>query len=356
MKKNARRDQKRHEQDQSREQECHSVTCLAHDKNKKAAGEGRGRTLLPNFFIVGAPKAGTTSLYHYLDQHPQVFMSPVKEPCYFASEVRRENFAPEFRKDDSLDPAGLRAYLHGPRLEKRFSGLTTTRKDYCRLFEGVKDEIAIGEASVCYLWSPTAARNIAACIPKARIVAVLRHPAERAWSQYLHGVANGHVNVSFRQHIDACLMASGKEFSPEHPFLEFGMYYEQVRTYLEVFPRENLRIYFYDDGLRAILADLFRFLNIDPSFEIDFSRKYLESSAAGSPTVLYRVLAKYHIPQTLRKLAPGPVRPLFRKLAFRRRTVALMNAEDRRFLCAHYREDVTQLSLLLDRDLSSWLV
>ena len=312
--------------------------------------------MLPNFFIVGAPKAGTTSLYHYLDQHPRIFMSTVKEPCYFASEVRRENFAPEYRKDDSLDPVDLKAYLRGPRREKRFSGLTTTLEDYSRLFEGVKDEIAIGEASVCYLWSPTAARNIAACIPKARIVAVLRHPAERAWSQYLHGVANGHVRVSFRQHIDACLMSQGKEFSPQHPFLEFGRYYEQVRTYLAVFPPDNLRIYFYDDGLTAILADLFRFLSVDPSFEIDISRKYLEAAAAGSPTALYRALAKYRIPQALRKLVPGQIRPLFRKLAFRSRTVAPMNAEDRRFLCGHYREDVTQLSLLLDRDLRSWLV
>jgi hypothetical protein len=302
----------------------------------------------PNFFIVGAPKSGTTSLYHYLDQHPQVFMSTVKEPCYFASEIRPENFSPEYRK--------IVASPGDPKAEKRFSGLTATWQDYLALFDGATDEVAIGEASVCYLWSATAARNIFARIPDARIIAVLRHPAERAWSQYLQGLANGYVRRPFREQIDACIASREAQFSPTRPFLEFGMYCDQIKTYLDLFPRQNVRIYFYEDGLEPIVTDIFRFLQVDPAFSADLSRRHLEAATSETGTALFRMLRKYDLWQPLRSLAPTSLRPLFRKMAFRKRAVISMNREDRRFLCEHYKEDVRRLALLLNRDLASWLV
>src|SRR5690348_379750 len=89
---------------------------------------------LPNFLIVGAPKAGTTSLYHYLDQHPQIFMSPIKEPNYFASEIRPENFGDELQMQVAKDLRELEEYLQGPLKEKRFGGLVSRWDDYLRLF------------------------------------------------------------------------------------------------------------------------------------------------------------------------------------------------------------------------------
>ena len=78
---------------------------------------------LPNFFIVGAPKAGTTSLYHYLDQHPQIYMSPIKEPNYFATETRQENFDPALRCEIARETRGLREFLSGPMRERRIGGI-----------------------------------------------------------------------------------------------------------------------------------------------------------------------------------------------------------------------------------------
>jgi hypothetical protein len=291
----------------------------------------------PNFFIVGAPKSGTTSLFHYLNQHPGVFMPAVKEPCYFASEFRPENFFREYRKIIA-------------------SSCVADWRDYLALFDGANGATAIGEASVCYLWSPTAARNIFDRIPGARIIAVLRHPAERAWSQYLQGVANGHVRESFREQIEACIASRETLFGPTHPFLEFGMYCEQIKVYLDLFPRENVRIYFYQDGLASIVADIFRFLIADPAFSADLSRKHLEAATSETGSALFRLLRKHGLWQALRNLAPASVRPLFRKLAFRKRAVPSMNREDRRFLCEYYKEDVQRLALLLNRDLTSWLV
>ena len=76
-----------------------------------------------DFFIVGAPKAGTTSLYHYLDQHPQVYMSAIKEPHFFAAEIRPENFDAELRRDVARDAGSLREFLSGPMRQKRFGEL-----------------------------------------------------------------------------------------------------------------------------------------------------------------------------------------------------------------------------------------
>src|ERR1700744_4238921 len=130
----------------------------------------------PNFFIVGAPKAGTTSLYNYLGQHPQIYMSPIKEPNYFAGEMRLDNFVEEARRRIADEMHDLQEYLRGDMRQNRFGGWVSAWEDYLKLFRNVTDEIAIGEATPCYLWSETAARNIAARIPDAKIIINLRNP------------------------------------------------------------------------------------------------------------------------------------------------------------------------------------
>ena len=192
---------------------------------------------LPSFFLVGAPKAGTTSLYDHLDQHPDIYVSPLKEVCYFSTEVRPGRMARELQGRAKQDSDSLRAYLDGPLLEPRFSGVVTEWVDYCRLFAGVRHERAIGEGSVCYLWSKTAPERIASCVPNAKILIVLRNPVDRAFSQYLHNLHSGDVRYSFRKHLDAAMAHDNDgPFSVLHPFLELGMYAEQVRRYMRHFP------------------------------------------------------------------------------------------------------------------------
>ena len=272
----------------------------------------------PNFFIVGAPKAGTTSLYHYLDQHPQVYMSPIKEPNYFASEVRAENFDAEHQERIARDLEEQRRYLEGPMSEKRFGALGLEWDDYLKLFRNARDEKAIGEASVCYLWSESAAANIFQKIPDARILMILRDPAERAFSQNMQWVTKGVIRHSFREQVDQSLRNSGGKFELMHPFLEMGLYHEQVKRYLDLFPLENVRILFYDDyrdDAPGVIADVLRFLGVDAEFAPDMSRRHLAGREPGST----------------------------------------MDARDRAYLASYYREDVQRLAALLDRDLSRWL-
>lgn len=123
---------------------------------------------LPNFLIIGAAKAGTTSLYHYLAQHPQIYMSPIKEPNFFALEERCVDFR----------GPGDHLYI------KQFS--VTELERYRSLFQGVTHEQAVGEASPLYLYSPVAPARSHRYVPEMKLIAILRHPVDRAYSAFLH--------------------------------------------------------------------------------------------------------------------------------------------------------------------------
>ena len=128
---------------------------------------------MPNFIVIGASKAGTTSLYEYLKQHPQIYMSPMKELRFFAIEGEKVDFC-------------------GPwdRIEiERYS--IKTLEDYKNQFQGVTDEIAIGEASPWYLYSEKAPKSIKSYIPDAKLIAILRDPVDRAYSHFSMHVMNG---------------------------------------------------------------------------------------------------------------------------------------------------------------------
>ena len=317
---------------------------------------------MPNFFLAGAPKCGTTSFYHQLDRHPRIYMSPVKEPCYFASELRIENFSEEFQPQLRRESETLREYLRGPMTSKRFGGPVAEWEDYLLLFRNVRDETAIGEASVSYLWSQTAARNIASRIPEAKIILVLRNPVDRAFSQYLQAVSSGLVCSSFREQSAASMDSRLGKFGILNPFLEFGAYYEQVRRFLDAFPRKNIMIHIYEDmrdNPVGAMAETYRFLGLSPETAADFparvaSLRFMEPRVPRMISFGYG-LKKYGIWQRAARLIPESLRPALRKAVHRPRASLTIAPEDRAYLQDYYREDILSLEQLLNRDLHPWL-
>lgn len=312
--------------------------------------------MIPNFFLVGAPKAGTTSLCQYLEQHPQVFLCPIKEPGYFADEIRPENFSEALRPKIRQEIRDVEDYLAGPMLQKRLNGPVIEWSSYLKLFSTVNGETAVGDASVHYLWSPSAARNIAARIPQARILMLLRHPADRAYSQYLHGVTSGLIGVSFREHVHRSLGHNGK-FDLYHPFLEFGMYSQQVKRYLESFPRDRVFIALYEeyrDRPQGTLRHILGFLGVDPDVPIDQSERHREPRVPRS-VGLGHLLKKSGAWNGAKRLIPAAMRPLVRSAAVRPRKDLVMDPKDRRYLVAYYRDDIGKLAALLNRDLDAWM-
>ena len=313
---------------------------------------------LPNFFIVGAGKAGTTSLYSYLRQHPQIYMSPVKEPSHFATEIRVEAFSEPLRRHNELQSRELARVLNDGKACQPTGWIVSEWEEYLRLFGGVNGETAIGEASAVYLWSATAAVNIRARIPHAKIIMILRDPAERAFSQYLHQVSVGLTAATFREHVRACERAQGKggRLSVVYPFLEIGLYYWQVKRYLDLFPRDRIRIYWYEEAWRrpaSLVADVFDFLGVDAAFQPDLSERSLERRAPRL-TGLHHFLKRSGLWYPLKGMLPARLASSLRQLAFRRGKSLRMDPKDRQYLIDYYRDDIQQLSALLDRDLSAW--
>jgi hypothetical protein len=307
---------------------------------------------LPNFFIVGAPKAGTTSLYRYLGEYPGVYMSPIKEPCYFAPEMRLSFFDVKYRAQADADVPALHLYLDGPMTEKRDGGIVSEWADYLKLFRNAGSARAVGEASVCYLWSPAAAERISSAVPNARIIMILRDPVERAFSQYLHGLTSGLIRGSFAEQIQAGLRAPDQGIGPAYPFLEYGLYHDQVARYLSLFPLENIRIYDYAEYNKQperVLANIFHQLGIDGVPERP--ARVLEPHIPHGRSIT-RVLRASGIKAVL----PQPLLRAAKRMMYKSRRSLRMAPEQRDFLRNYYREDVAGLSDLLKRNFSHWLL
>jgi hypothetical protein len=284
-------------------------------------------------------------------------MCPLKEPNFFCDEVRPENFSAAERPRLAREMLALRHYLDSGANEKRFGGLVTSWEDYLRLYRTVTDELAIGEASACYLWSETAPANIAARVPDARIIINLRNPIDRAYSQYLQMVTTGVTGRSFRQQIEANLRCGVQQFGADWPLLEFGLYHDQVQRYLQRFPRTRVHISLYEDLVRApqmLMRDLFAFLEVDPAFTADLSSRHHVPSVPRLASGVY-VLKKWRLWPQLRRLAPENLRPWLRSMLLRPRASLRIDPLTREFLADYYRDDINKLAALLNRDLGGWL-
>lgn len=285
---------------------------------------------LPNFVIIGVAKAGTTSLYRYLDQHPQVFMCPVKETNFFAYEDTRAG-----TWTDEVDPPN----------PARFR--VKTLEAYEALFAGVSDEIAIGEASPRYFRCPTAARRIHACIPDVKLVASLRNPADRAFSGFLMRVRRGHAEMKIRERL-----------TPESHHVREGFYYRWLKRYFDIFPRDQVKICIFEEFKNdpaRVIVDLFDFLGVDTNFLPDTSIRH---NPAGIPKsrLLSRLLFDSTLIRTAKSVLPESVQGLVKRVRQQNlRTPPTFPADLRAELLDLYREDILKLEALLDRDLSIWL-
>lgn len=290
--------------------------------------------MLPNFIVIGAAKAGTTSLHWYLTEHPEVFMSPVKDPSYFAF---------------GLDPAGQ--LLWGEREFHNFP--VRSLSEYERLFADAGDAVAIGEASTMYLECPQSAARIGELLPTTRIICSIRHPVDRAYSDYL-----------------MYLRRRGRRFDPvrdltptsdwarsDSRWMRIGRYHEQLLRYFEAFPRDQIRVCLFDDLKRSpqgFMQDVYRFLDVDPAFVPDFATPHAPGGIPAS-VVLERIFMR-SARSEVKPLVPKRAANWFRRLrAKTMRQSPPLPAELRRELTDQFRDDIAKTSELIGRSLKHWL-
>jgi hypothetical protein len=305
-----------------------------------------GRPAQPDFLIIGAPKAGTTALHSALARHPQVFVSRPKEPKYWLC-------------DDAPPPA-----WRGPGDAHSQQEWIWRREEYLRLFAGVDDGLVRGESTPFYLWSRGAHRRIGQGLPDVKLIAVVRDPIDRAYSNWMHLWCDGLEPVA------DFTTAFGLEeervragWAPFWRYRDLGLYGEQVAHLHEHVDRERVLLIRYkelvDDPAGAVDTAC-RFLGIETglvdSIPRDNSRSYVEPGwrprVFGPAVRAGAWLGQFAPPHLWRKAAP----PLLRRLSGPDEAHRpILTPEQREQLVPVFAEDVKLLSAVTGRDFGDWL-
>ena len=296
----------------------------------------------PEFLIVGAPRCGTTALYDYLKQHPQVFMPETKEVHFFGSDLDFK--MPNFKLDAN---------------------------EYQALFSGANPGVCRGEASVWYLYSELAAKEIAGQCPGARIIVMLRNPVDVMYSLHSQFVYEGNEDIrSFEEALEAEADRRRGQRIPPSAYFARGLLYRrvvgfdlQLKRFLQVFDREQIHVVMYDDFKKDTAAsyrEVARFLDVRDDF-VPFFRvvnpnkrvrsRFLQRLMLQQTTLARRLSSLLRIPRRWRKFINSRIREL--NTRFVRREP--MQPELRARLLGEVREEIESLGELLKRDLGPWL-
>lgn len=299
-----------------------------------------GKGTLPNFIIIGAPRCGTTSLYAYLRQHPDVYMSPVKEPNFFLFGQEEPDLGGPDGKNINRDSVY--------RLE-----------DYKKLFAAVTSETAVGEASPRYLDSAGTAARIHQMLPDAKLIVILRNPVQRALSHFSMRKRDGWEPCDTFEQAMADEPRRLRENWAGGIYLQRGFYSRHLRAYLENFPQDQIRAYLYEDlqeRPHELLADLFSYIGVDPGFRPDISRTFNASGVIKNPALRWIWTRTHRTQRVVRPLLPKSFRKsvsnIFTGLA---KAPVEFPPDLLRELAELFRSDIIQLQQLIKRDLSAWL-
>jgi len=290
---------------------------------------------MPNFFIVGAAKSGTTSLWMYLKQHPEIFMpesTAYKEPSYFCHNYGYANY-----------------------------------DQYLKLFKDAANSKAIGEASTTYLTSSESASWIYRELPQAKIIIILRNPADRAYSLYRWMINHGYEDIYpfekalqeelFRK-TDPAFNKNNPQYFYNYMYYESGLYYEQLLRYYQEFPIEQIKVILLDDLKQQpfeIMKKIYTFLNVDNNFV---------------PTIKVHNKAELRPPfikiySNLHKLKYRQSSPLIRNTCDQLLEKYMkvgnliwpeMKIETRKTLIKDYMADIKKTEHLINRSLDKWLI
>jgi hypothetical protein len=274
---------------------------------------------LPDFFLVGAAKSGTTALASALRRHPDVFLPTLKEPHFYAY---------------LADPESVRmGYVDD----------ADARRRYRQLYAATGDAVAVGDGSTSNLTVPGAAAAIAAEVPGARIVAILRHPVDRAFSAWSHFRAAGAETLDFADAVRAepARLAAGVPVT--YQFLGRGRYSEQLPPYYDLFGRERVLVHLYDDFVAdsaAVLRATLDFLGVDAS-------QPLPSVTRDNVIRVPRFAGvKGRTGRLLRRATPGPWK--------HQPPPRLDPAVRDRLVREELADEIDRLEALMGRDLSRW--
>lgn len=295
---------------------------------------------VPNFIVIGAARSGTTALYQYLRRHPDIFMSNIKEPNFFAFE------------DCPLDFAGPGAEF--------VNNSVASWGEYCALFASAPPGATIGEASPLYLWAPQAPACIKRRLPQVKLIAILRNPIEQAYSHYLYARAQMiEPLASFEAALAAQPERQRNRWQPLFQYSEFPRYAEQLTRYFEHFGRDQVKIFLYEDYLadpQNLLREICAFIEVDTAFNPDIAEHANMGGNPKSAFLQWLVMRPNPLSRMIGAILPLNVRQRIKDMISRMNIDRdEMPVAARDHLRMVLRDDITLLQGLIGRDLSHWV-
>ena len=279
-------------------------------------------TLTPNFFIVGTPKSGTTSLFHYLQEHPEVFLPELKEPHFFSCpEVKNTYYKTK---------------------------IVDSKEEYLGLYQETESYKAVGDLSSSYLFNKETPKRIHQFNPYAKIIIVLRNPVERALSHYLMDVNLGYINVSLSKVIN------NKDTFKQHyqEYIELGFYEQQIRAYTKQFPDSQIKVVLSDTlyaNTAETLKDIYSFINVSTTFITDFETVH------NSYTVpRFKALKSLVQSDGLKKMIPSGLKSGLKSLIYKTNAEKPKLEVEKNLLREIYKKSIVETETLINQDLSSW--
>ena len=306
--------------------------------------DGQPRARMPNFLIIGASKGGTTSLNFVLDQHPDVFMCPVKEAGFFWA------YASQQKGEDIR--------LEGPGADKLRGRLVTDLEHYQALFARAGSQKAVGESSVRYLSQACAPQGIHHFIPHARLIVSLRQPADRAYSAFMHNLRDGLEPCTNFADAVAQERQGLRDTWMFCRYLDRGLYAASLRRYFQYFDRSQFHISFFEelrDDAPGLVRRIFHFLEVDDDFPIDTSGRHNASGVIRNPLLRTVWTRSNRLRSALRPLLDSRLRHAAFQWVIRDLEKPQFPAGLRAELTEYYRPDIEQLQDLLQVDLQHWL-
>jgi hypothetical protein len=316
-------------------------------KNKKMTTTKK-YDLLPDFLIIGAGKSGTTSLDKYLKQHPEIFIPKVKEPNFFGYETAK-------LEDFNGDEEEIYHYKNS----------ITKLHDYLALFQDARPEQVKGETSNTYMYHTDAPERIKHYNPEMKLIAILRQPAGRLYSRYLHLARENQLPTP---KFSDCLNKNTIWWQ-RNDLIKEGFYYKNLSRYYELFPRENIRIYLYEEfneQTESVLYDIYNFLNVDPTFKPDLRVKYNQSGFIKNKFLDKIYGQRGLVSRTVKAIFPKAIVDKLKSNVVIQHTLTDLRAKNLsrpamdpavRHKLTHevYGDDIKKLQDLIGKDLSRWL-
>lgn len=290
-----------------------------------------------DFFVIGVARGGTTSLYNYLQQHPEVFLPNVKE-CNYFSKVESQD------KEVYLNPEPGKEY---------HMKIIQSEAVYNQLFLEARANQKKGEVSPSYMWDTSTAKRIYDYNKEAKIIVTLRNPIERAYSHYL---MHYHTGYDKCETFEASLNSeSNSIWGGGNMYLEMGLYYSQLKAYFDLFNRNQIKVIVTEEWTRnstQSMDEIFNFLEVS-SFNGDLSKEAFNAAKQVKNKGLLDVLRSEKIKKSLSKILPEKTREKIKEqLFYKEASKQEIDPQTYSRLKGYFQEDIKLTEELLGIELS----